>query len=368
MGEPVKFEDEVTLEGSDADERTYSQFLFEMHFNAARVAHIVSGVLLLSLTVFSLWTLIAWDIKAHEHASGVADSSYAKCLAILSPGLPHADRFCGSVIPWTEKDAILWVFIPLVLTWIVYIVFSLDYFSSRTYDNNGGKDAWTMYKTNIGINSSLNAIEMHGVNPRMHILRFFLVTAWFCLNAMVSTNRDITALGLSFLAGGAYAIFGLVAERASHKDGALLDFIIPFFGQTLVLAGYMIIIGYFNVRVYIDGAKHYECVVIGQALIFFITFVIDWALPAVNLVLRAVSDKNEPEGLTLEVVETSSYDLIETDDEAEVTVKSTQQVQPYFLWFFSAVWTREILFIAAYSAAVYFTFGYHMANGLPVLL
>lgn len=344
-----------------------SQTLFNWHKTAANALEIFITICDVFIVGFAIFVLVYWNITVHNNSSSLADSDYARCLnALPAEHIPLADRFCGSFIPWTEHEAALWVLIPGLLTILLRIIINLDVgtriYAGREQDSNGNS-IWRWYQTNVGISSSVNAIEQHGVDPRGHLGRMFTNISFFALFTMVSTNFNITYVGASVIFAITYSLASMMGATLSHSDQPPTNALVMFAIRAVIVVGNIAIVGWYNFRPFVSLSNHYTEVVFWSGVTFLFVYLFDLLWDPVHLILRGATTKSA-KNMQLSAEISNGYFSI---DEASKTAAQVN-VQPAFALFFVTAWTRLALFKVAFIWFICWIFIYHGVNSVVVLI
>lgn len=353
------------LEGDDNINQTIS----DAHMRVAQVFRALKCLYILGLIAFSLYVLIAWDIKLDVSGQSLTDSTYAACAAALPDDIPHADRICTTFIAWYEADAILWVLVLLIIHLIWITPMSFDILADRFYSDEMTKNAtvWQKYKHFFGISASVNVIEEDGVHPMMHIARIFIMISFWVLATAISTNHSVSSFILTVSGAVSYSLFGYIASVNAARNRPVFNFLVPWIGQFVALGLQLIAIGYFNARVYIEGADHYVSVVWVSGLIFLVVMIVDLFWDFVMIATRnAVMSHNDAK--TMVSFRTSDY-VVVNDEEAGVEGTTRAfEVVPTLPFAVGANWSREFLFETSYGVFTVGSFVYFMCNGVSQVI
>lgn len=349
-----------------------NQTITDVHMRVAQVFRLLKFLYIVGLIAFSLYVLIAWDIKLDTSGQSLTDSTYAACRDALPASVPHADRICTTFIAWYEADAILWVLVLLVLHVIWIIPLSFDIAATRLYAVNmpSSPSVWEKYKHYVGINASVNTIEEDGVHPMMHPARVFIMISFWVLAAALSTNHNVSSLILTVSGAIAYSLFGYIAAINAAHTRPMFHFVIPWFGQFVALALQLIAIGYFNTRVYVEGADHYVSVVWVSGLIFLVVMVCDLFWDFVMIAVRNAVMSHSSSETNVRAKNNRGYFMVD-DDEEEAAIESSVRVVrvvPTLPFAVLANWSREFLFETGYGLLVIGSFVYFMCNGISQVI
>lgn len=353
------------LQGDDDMNQTIS----DVHMRVAQVFRAAKALYILGLIAFSLYVLIAWDIKLDVSGQSLTDSTYAACQAALPASIPHADRICTTFIAWYEADAILWVLVLLIIHIIWIMPMSFDIVADRFYAIELTKDStvWDKYRHFFGISSSVNVIEEDGIHPMMHIARVFMMISFWVLATAISTNHSVSSLILTVSGAVAYSLFGYIAAVNAARNRPVFNFIVPWLGQFFALAFQLIAIGYFNTRVYVEGADHYVSVVWVSGLIFLIVMIADVFWDFVMIAARnAVMSHNDAK--TMVKFRTTAYMVVDAEESGVEGTTMAFEVVPTLPFAVAANWSREFLFETSYGVFTVGSFVYFMCNGIAQVI
>lgn len=356
----------------EADNET-SQMVADYHIRAAQLYTIVRGLAKISMIVWAIYLLAAYNIRIHSPGLSMTDTDLAACREAILPGLPHGDRFCVTYIAWYENELALWILIPQLLSMVIGIVLSLDIIAARSYEPELSKNRdvsfWTRYKLTLGINSSVNAIELHAVNPRMHLERLFDIISVFGIFSAIATAQTPQNLALAVLAGIAYSFSAICASKAGHRsrDG-LGRFIAHWVFQGIVLIIFSFTVWFYNARVYIYGAEHYTAVVFWNSIIFVGVMFTDLFWDLATIIVRdGVTKMSSQKTITLKAT-SQEYSLI--DGSAEITATDTfdYKAQPLLVAAFVSNWVRGALFEIFVLFTAFFAPIYFISKGIPIVI